>query len=76
MSMAGPSHTQSISTFIVRFWRDRATGAENGGTRLVGRIEHIPSGQQRIFSDLEQMAGFISDYVRDFVQDRDDNRSS
>jgi hypothetical protein len=73
--MARPSPTQSISTFIVRFWRDRATGAENGGSRLLGRIEHIPSGQQRIFSDLEQMAAFIGDYVRDFVQDRDDSRT-
>jgi len=72
MLMSRPLHTQSISTFIVRFWRDHATSAEDEGSRLVGRIEHIPSGQQRVFSDLEQMAAFIRDYVWDFVQDWDD----
>lgn len=70
--MARPSRTQSISTFILRFWRDRPGSAGDTGSHLVGRIEHIPSGRQRVVSNPEQMMGFIHDYVRDFGLERND----
>jgi len=54
---------QSISTFVVRFWRVSSTSEETGGGRWYGQVEHIQSGQRRAFRTLEQMLRFIQEYV-------------
>ncbi len=54
---------QSISTFVVRFWRISSASEEAEGGRWYGQVEHIQSGQKRAFRNLEQMLRFMQEYV-------------
>ncbi len=51
----------SISTFVVRFWRDTAPGEDGEGRRWYGQVEHVQSGERRAFHDLEQMLRFMQE---------------
>ena len=52
----GPSTT--ISTFVVRFYREWAGGAP----RWRGRIEHLESGEGVAFLDLARMLAFVHSF--------------
>lgn len=54
---------QSVSTFVVRFWRVSSASDEAEGSRWYGQAEHVQSGERRAFRNLEQMARFMQDYV-------------
>jgi len=45
-------------TFVVRFWREW-TGAE---ARWRGRVEHVQSGQQVNFLEIEDLLGFFQHF--------------
>jgi hypothetical protein len=50
-----PSSTTSLSTFVVRFWREwTATGP-----RWRGHVEHVQSGESTGFLDLRGLVRFI-----------------
>jgi len=62
----------TITTFIVRFWREW-TGAE---ARWRGRIEHVQSGQRQDFLYLDDMLGFLQQMGVTFAQPTDGDRQS
>jgi hypothetical protein len=45
----------TTATFVVRFWREKT--ADNECWR--GRIEHVQSGEDAAFCDIETMLGFM-----------------
>jgi hypothetical protein len=53
--VAEPSPIPSISTFVVRFWREWSAG----GARWRGRIEHVQSGESATFVGLGAVLVFI-----------------
>lgn len=53
--MTESSPVSSISTFVVRFWREWSVA----GPRWRGQIDHVQSGQSASFLDLEEMLGII-----------------
>ncbi len=48
----------TASTFIVRFWRETTAGQ----VRWRGRIEHIQSGENAAFLDMDAMLRFLQHY--------------
>ena len=52
-----PTTTQPTTgiTFVVRFWREW-TGAES---RWRGRVEHVQSGRQTSFLEIDDLLGFF-----------------
>lgn len=55
LQMAEPSLVASISTFVVRFWREWSIV----GSRWRGRIEHVESGESVAFVDVGAMLDFL-----------------
>jgi hypothetical protein len=53
--MPETSSISSVSTFVVRFWREWSADA----VRWRGRIEHVQSGEAIVFQDLGGMLGFV-----------------
>jgi len=53
--MPEPSPVPSVSTFVVRFWREWSAA----GPRWYGRIEHVQSGESIAFPDLDAMLDFV-----------------
>lgn len=53
--MAEPSAGSPVSTFVVRFWRERSRGE----VRWRGRIEHLQSGDNASFLDLDGLQEFV-----------------
>jgi hypothetical protein len=53
--MAELSAGSPVSTFVVRFWRERSRGE----VRWRGRIEHLQSGDNASFLDLESLLEFV-----------------
>ena len=47
------SETATTATFVVRFWHEWTN------VHWQGRIEHVESGQQRDFLDLDKMLRFL-----------------
>jgi hypothetical protein len=43
------------STFIIRFWREWSAA----GPRWRGHIEHVQSGEETAFIDLEKLLAFL-----------------
>lgn len=56
--MAEPAPIPSISTFVIRFWREWSAA----GSRWRGRIEHVQSGQSATFLGLDGMLDFIQGF--------------
>ena len=48
------TETTAITTFVVRFWREPSADK----TRWRGRAEHVESGQQQSFLEIEVLLGF------------------
>jgi len=53
--MAESTPRPSVSTFVIRFWREWSAA----GLRWRGRIEHVQSGQSTTFLDLDEMLDFL-----------------
>jgi len=53
--MAEESPRPPNSTFVVRFWREWSAT----GPRWRGRIEHVQSGKEATFLDLEGLLDFV-----------------
>ncbi len=53
--MAEPSPVPPISTFVVRFWQEWSAA----GSRWRGRIEHVQSGENAAFLDVDGMLEFV-----------------
>ncbi len=53
--MTESSPVPPISTFVVRFWQEWSAA----GSRWRGRIEHVQSGDNATFLDLDEMLEFI-----------------
>jgi hypothetical protein len=50
-----PSGPTSITTFILRFWREPSSGS----VRWRGRVEHVQSGHKLDFLDAEGLLRFL-----------------
>lgn len=57
-------YESSTQSFIVKIWTEGEAG--NVG-RVVwrGQITHVPSGERRYLTDLDQVASFISKFLRE-----------
>jgi hypothetical protein len=53
--MAESTPTPPVSTFVIRFWRERSAVMP----RWRGRIEHVQSGQSTTFLVLDAMLDFM-----------------
>ena len=53
--MTEPSPIPPASTFVVRLWREWSTA----GPRWRGWVEHVQSGEEAAFLDLDEMLRFI-----------------
>lgn len=53
--MPEPSRVPTVSTFVIRFWREWSATAG----RWRGRVEHVPSGDGATFVALQEMLGFF-----------------
>ncbi|NIN69148.1 MAG: hypothetical protein GTO63_31560 [Anaerolineae bacterium] len=53
--VAEPSSVPPASTFVVRFWREWSVT----GPRWRGRIDHVQSGENAAFLELDGMLGFL-----------------
>lgn len=53
--MAEPLSAPSISTFVIRFWREWTAAS----IRWRGRIDHVQSGQRADFVDPEAIMAFV-----------------
>jgi hypothetical protein len=53
--MVKPRRGDVASTFIIRCWREWSTAEP----RWRGRIEHVQSGDNAAFLDLEEMLDFV-----------------
>lgn len=49
-------------SFIVKIWLEE-TANDAGQAAWRGRVTHVPSGQRRYIGDLDDIAGFIADYL-------------
>jgi hypothetical protein len=49
------SSSTTAATFVVRFWRETTAS----GTRWRGSIEHVPSGEQAAFLEIDAMLSFL-----------------
>lgn len=50
--------TTSLTTFVVRFWREPSAGE----MRWRGRVEHVESGAQANFLSLDELADFLDQF--------------
>jgi hypothetical protein len=55
MAESSSSPVPQVSTFVVRFWREWSAAEP----RWRGRIEHVLSGDNVAFIDLDQMLEFL-----------------
>jgi len=53
--MAESTPRPSVSTFVIRFWREWSAA----GLRWRGRIEHVQSGESATFLNLDEMLDFV-----------------
>ncbi len=53
--MTAPSESATITTFVVRFWREWSGDA----LRWRGRVEHVQSGQGMSFLDMKGLLDFF-----------------
>jgi len=53
--MTEESSRPPISTFVIRFWRERSAA----GPRWRGQIKHVESGETATFLDWKQMLDFF-----------------
>ena len=65
--MAESTPRPSVSTFVIRFWREWSAA----GSRWRGRIEHVQSGESATFLNLDEMLNFVR---RIGVMQGDENR--
>jgi hypothetical protein len=56
-----PAHLSVHWAFVVQFQSD--TAVEQG--HLVGRVEHVVSGQATVFQSLETLLAFIAQVLRE-----------
>jgi hypothetical protein len=49
--------------FIVRVWREPGRTPEEGQWR--GLVEHVPDGQRRYFTSLDDLSGFLRSHLDD-----------
>lgn len=63
--MSKSDFKQSMSTFVVRIWREWSTG----GPRWRGNIEHLETKKRSGFLDFESMLGFLHSF--DIFKDKD-----
>lgn len=54
---------QNTHSFIVKVWRERTT-IEDETFSWRGHITHVPDGERRTVSHLEEIGLFISPYLR------------
>jgi hypothetical protein len=52
----------SMHPFIVKIWLEE-TAEEAGWSLWRGHITHVPSGERRYLTDLDDIAAFISPYL-------------
>ena len=57
-------HEFTTHSFIVKFWlEEMVEGADQATWR--GHITHVPSGERRYFSRLDEIPAFVAPYLED-----------
>jgi hypothetical protein len=65
--MIEPCHVSPTNTFVVRFWQEWSAA----GSRWRGQVEHVQSGKDAPFLEMES----ILDFIRSFGVMADESRS-
>jgi hypothetical protein len=57
-------YESTTQSFIVKIWTEGEAG-KVGRVVWRGQITHVPSGERRYLTDLDQVASFISKFLRE-----------
>jgi hypothetical protein len=58
------SYESNAHSFVVKIWIEEVL-ADTGQVIWRGRVTHVPDGQQRYFSNLEELVRFFRIYLQD-----------
>jgi len=58
-------HQSRLCSFIVKIWTEEISGERPDPIRWHGQVTHVPSGERRFVKRLDDISGFISNYLRE-----------